>query len=26
VLKADVPGLLHKTAVGVVELDLHGPR
>jgi len=24
VLKADVPGLLHKTAAGAVELDLHG--
>jgi len=24
VLKADVPGLLHKTAVGAIELDLHG--
>jgi acyl-CoA synthetase (NDP forming)/GNAT superfamily N-acetyltransferase len=23
-LKADVPGLLHKTAAGAVELDLHG--
>jgi acyl-CoA synthetase (NDP forming)/GNAT superfamily N-acetyltransferase len=25
VLKADVPGLLRKTAAGAVELDLHGP-
>ena len=25
VLKADVPGLLHKTRAGAVELDLHGP-
>ena len=25
VIKADVPGLLHKTAAGAVELDLHGP-
>ncbi len=25
VLKANVPGLLHKTAAGAVELDLHGP-
>jgi acyl-CoA synthetase (NDP forming) len=24
VIKADVPGLLHKTAAGAVELDLHG--
>jgi len=24
VIKADVPGLLHKAAVGAVELDLHG--
>jgi len=24
VFKADVPGLLHKTAAGAVELDLHG--
>ncbi len=25
VLKADVPGLLHKTDAGAVQLDLHGP-
>ena len=25
VIKADVPGLLHKTAAGAVELDLYGP-
>ena len=25
VIKADVPGLLHKTEAGAVELDLHGP-
>jgi acyl-CoA synthetase (NDP forming)/GNAT superfamily N-acetyltransferase len=25
VIKADVPGLLHKSAAGAVELDLHGP-
>ena len=24
VIKVDVPGLLHKTAAGAVELDLHG--
>ena len=24
VIKAEVPGLLHKTAAGAVELDLHG--
>ncbi len=24
VIKADIPGLLHKTAAGAVELDLHG--
>ena len=26
VIKADVPGLLHKSAAGAVELDLHGAR
>jgi acyl-CoA synthetase (NDP forming)/GNAT superfamily N-acetyltransferase len=26
VIKADVPGLLHKSAAGAVELDLHGPQ
>jgi acyl-CoA synthetase (NDP forming)/GNAT superfamily N-acetyltransferase len=25
VVKADVPGLLHKSTAGAVELDLHGP-
>ena len=25
VLKADVPGLVHKTDAGAVQLDLHGP-
>ena len=25
VLKADVPGLIHKTDAGAVQLDLHGP-
>jgi acyl-CoA synthetase (NDP forming)/GNAT superfamily N-acetyltransferase len=26
VLKADVPGLVHKSDAGAVQLDLHGPR
>jgi acyl-CoA synthetase (NDP forming) len=26
VLKADVPGLVHKSDAGAVELDLHGPQ
>jgi acyl-CoA synthetase (NDP forming)/RimJ/RimL family protein N-acetyltransferase len=26
VLKADVPGLVHKTDAGAVQLDLHGPE